>query len=424
MVKFVAAVASVIALASLAGAQESAEVKQGSDGPRALAAPRLTPRGSTVPLYPAPAVAATGEGGVLGPYGPGLAAAAPVGTPYLRSPAFAGPPVIYMPQTVTRVLVPASTPYPSQVMPTRNYVYASAPFLRTDIYVNLPYGTYYWPQGYAGTVPVEPSMPAYVMAPSTAMSTTEASYAAQRYIPGARKMSDIGVEVTQPTTQGAAPAPEAAAPSAMATPAESLPGMTVATPPPVSTPAPEAVATPPAPLATPETVSPFTPGLEVAVPPAPTPSATAQAEGIIVDDKSPGAIDLQPNAQRWQTSANATDSYERASLIAAVDGTPKSATFKADIPAEGEYEIFLWWVASGKDFRSNAVPVTVYTAAGEKKTTVDQTSPTSNRAWNSIGVYPLKAGGGQKVLTITTEGIPAGPTINVSVDAIKLVKVR
>jgi hypothetical protein len=313
-------------------------------------------------------------------------------------------------------------------MPTRNYIYASAPFLRTDIYVNLPYGTYYWPQGYAGTVPIEPSMPAYVMAPSTAINTTEASYAAQRYIPGARKMAEIGVEVSQPTTQGAVPAPEAAAPEASGMPSASLPGLNLAAPPPVvpppvSTPAPEAAAPPP-PMPTPETVSPFTPGLEVAVPPVPTPSATAMAEGIIVDDKAPGAVDLQPNTQRWQTSANATDSYERASLIAAVDGTPKSATYKADVPAEGEYEIFLWWVASGKDFRSNAVPVTVYTAAGEKKTTIDQTVPTSNRSWNSIGVYPFKAGGAQKVLTITTEGIPAGPTINVSVDAIKLVKVR
>ena len=165
-----------------------------------LAAPRLTPRSAGVPLYPAPAVTPYPDSYVLGPYGQGLAAAAPVGTPYLRSPAFAGPPIIYMPQTVTRVLVPASTPYPSQLIPSRNYIYASAPFMRTDIYVNLPYGTYYWPQGYAGTVPVEPQVPAYVTAPASAMMTSEAAYAAGRYIPHPTRIEEVNVTVSSPST--------------------------------------------------------------------------------------------------------------------------------------------------------------------------------------------------------------------------------
>src|SRR5690606_11334016 len=77
-------------------------------------APALTPRGMDIPLYPAPAVTvkSTHERGIRAPYGQGLAAAAPVGTPYLRSPAFAGPPVIYMPQTVTRVLLPGQAAAP------------------------------------------------------------------------------------------------------------------------------------------------------------------------------------------------------------------------------------------------------------------------------------------------------------------------
>ncbi len=146
--------------------------------------PRLTPRGSDIRMYPAPAIVS--EAGVLGPYAPGLAAAAPVGTPFLRSPAFAGPPVIYMPQTVNRVLLPSVTPYPANVMqPPVRYPYASAPFTRTDIYVNLPYGTYYWPNGYAGTTPVEPQIPVYVTAPATAVLTSEAAYTTQRYAPGA-----------------------------------------------------------------------------------------------------------------------------------------------------------------------------------------------------------------------------------------------
>lgn len=149
-----------------------------------IAHAKSTPRGMGVPMFPAPA-RVNAEAGVMGPYGQGLAAAAPVGTPYLRSPAFAGPPIIYMPQTVTRVLLPGATPYPSNIMsPPAAYSYASAPFLRTDIYTSMPYGTFYWPQGYAGTTPVEPQVPAYVTAPASAILSTEADYSAGRYVPG------------------------------------------------------------------------------------------------------------------------------------------------------------------------------------------------------------------------------------------------
>ncbi len=168
--------------------------------------PRLTPRGSSIPLYPAPAIVA--EAGVTAPYGVGLAAAAPVGTPFLRSPAFAGPPVIYMPQTVSRVLLPAVTPYPANVMyPPVRYPYASAPFTRTDVYVNLPYGTYYWPNGYAGTTPVEPQIPVYVTAPASAVLTTEASYTTQRYAPGAA-MAETLNPITVPPAAAAGDAVE------------------------------------------------------------------------------------------------------------------------------------------------------------------------------------------------------------------------
>lgn len=217
-----------------------------------LAAPRLTPRGAGVPMFPVPAVTPYPEQGVLGPYGQGLAAAAPVGTPYLRSPAFAGPPIIYMPQTVTRVLVPASTPYPHQLIPTRNYIYASAPFLRTDIYVNLPFGTYYWPQGYAGVVPVEPQVPAYVMAPSAAMPTSEASYAAGRYITKPTTLDEVPVSVSATSGDLQVIAPEAApvekVEDALAPfQAVAAPELAPATPAPATpAPAPEAPAPPPA----------------------------------------------------------------------------------------------------------------------------------------------------------------------------------
>jgi hypothetical protein len=143
--------------------------------------PRMTPRNAVVVPYPAPLMNAAPQAGVVGPYGVGLAAAAPVGTPYMRSPAFAGPPVIYMPQVVTRVLVPGVTPYPANLMQPSGYGYASAPFTRTDLYTSLPYGSFYWPRGYAGTTPVEPQIPAYVQIAPPGLTTLEADSNVNRY---------------------------------------------------------------------------------------------------------------------------------------------------------------------------------------------------------------------------------------------------
>lgn len=181
------------------------------------AAPRLTPRNTELSVYPAPAITPPAAGGLIGPYGPGLAAAAPVGTPYLRSPAFAGPPIIYMPQTVSRVLLPGVTPYPSNVMhPPAQYVYSSAPFLRTDIYVDLPYGTFYWPQGYAGSTPVEPQVAAYSMAPAVAVMSEEASYSTQRYDPNAAHPETLNA-VKPGEAAAAAQVPPTVGPSSIST---------------------------------------------------------------------------------------------------------------------------------------------------------------------------------------------------------------
>jgi hypothetical protein len=367
---------------------------------------------------------------VLGPYGPGLAAAAPVGTPYLRSPAFAGPPVIYMPQTVTRVLVPGVTPYPANVMhPPVQYVYSSAPFTRTDIYVDLPYGTFYWPQGYAGTAPVEPQMPAYVVEPAQALASNEASYNVQRYAPGIahpETVSPVTEALSPEPAPGAVPAPPA--PAGPVPPAPAPPESTglidkstevIVAPSAAVTPTPEISAALATPAAVPETVSPFSGETNVTA--ATTPAPGSEKPGIEVDDSMPGALVLDP-PNAWLPSHNPVDSFHQSSLVATVDGKKKTATFVANIPEDGEYEVYLWWVASNPDFRSSAVPVTVNAASGPAKTTIDQTK--NGRQWNSIGTYTFKAGQAQQILTISTEGLPTGPTMNVSVDAMKLVKVR
>jgi hypothetical protein len=144
------------------------------------------------------------------------------------------------------------------------------------------------------------------------------------------------------------------------------------------------------------------------------------AGSIIADDKTPN-ISVVPQ-QGWENSVNLTDSYQQSSLIARVDGTVKKATFYADVPADGEYEVFLWWVQSNKQFRSDKVPVTIDAANGPQKVSVDQTDPQSAKKWNSIGKFQLKAGTHQPIVTLSTEGLEPGPTVSVSADAMKLVK--
>ena len=368
---------------------------------------RLKPRGSDVQPYPRPAVEPLSSGGALGAYGQGLAAAAPVGTPYLRSPAFAGSPIIYMPQSVSRVLVPGITPYPHNIIPTSEYVYSSAPFMRTDVYVNLPYGTFYWPQGYAGTTPVEPQVPVYAVAPSTAMLTNQQSYAITRYD---REMMEGNVAVPSVTSATPAPAPGLSA----AAPPMAVPPGTSASAPPMAAPPVEAMPSlkppaeaPPAPAAAPAPIVPTAPS----------------AGEIVLDDMTPGTLQLEP-PDGWQASVNVADSYEGASKFASAGGTPKKASFISNAPIQGEYELFMWWVPSNDQFRSSAVPVTINTASGPEKATLNQTDRTLLRTWVPVGKYNFKLGPNEKIVTVSTEGIQAGATVAVSVDALKLVKVR
>jgi hypothetical protein len=99
-------------------------------------------------------------------------------------------------------------------------------------------------------------------------------------------------------------------------------------------------------------------------------------------------------------------------------GQPKKATFNATIPADGQYQVALWWVGGAPQFRSNSVPVTINTATGPVQATIDQTK---TGQWNVIGTYQLKAGQNAPILSIGTEGIAAqGDTVSVSADALRL----
>ncbi len=140
---------------------------------------------------------------------------------------------------------------------------------------------------------------------------------------------------------------------------------------------------------------------------------------IIVDDADPDALILLPTADAWRPSSEPRRSYANGSVVTRADGTKKSATFRVSIPADGVYDVQLFWVSSGSEFRSNAVPVFVHTSDGIKKVIIDQVS--LGDQFQTLGKFPLNAGTNQPVVSISTAGVPAGTTTFISVDALKLV---
>lgn len=153
-------------------------------------------------------------------------------------------------------------------------------------------------------------------------------------------------------------------------------------------------------------------------PPAPKPVVTPGYQ-IILDDADKGAVILQP-PDGWRQSTETRRSYASSSVIAPVDGTVCTATFLADIPETGNYEVLLYWINSGASFRSSAVPVTVHSATGSVRLTTDQVR--SGATFQSIGKFQFREGTRIPVVTVSTEGVPTGALMHVSVDALKLLR--
>jgi hypothetical protein len=312
------------------------------------------------------------------------------------------------------------------MQPTDRYIYSSAPFTRTDVFVNLPYGGFYRPQGFAGTTPVEPQIPAYIPQPVSAVLTAEAGFTAGNFVTEGRDDFQMVPQTTGDLS--VAPASGVAPPGGitpMGLPSADSPGVapilpsTTPAPAPVFTPAP-IVSTPAPVVSTPAPVS--TPAITTSLPSLAEAAAGSGVE-IIVDDNTPGATRQDPPGS-WTPSVNVADSWQGSSIIARADGTARSVTFLADIPSDGKYEVFVWYTVSGETLRSRVVPVIVNTASGEQRATVDQVEPTLRRTWVPVGTFDLRAGQAQPVVTISTEGLPSEGTIFVSADAIRLVKVQ
>lgn len=146
----------------------------------------------------------------------------------------------------------------------------------------------------------------------------------------------------------------------------------------------------------------------------------------VLEDDTPGVLALEPESA-WKPSSNTSESHGGSSIVAFGGSETHRATFIADIPVDGEYEVSAWWVASGERFRSPSVICTLYPSTGAFNATVDQVhltpGPEPDR-FITLGQYYFKAQKRRPVISFTTEGLPAGEEVAVSVDAIKLKLVR
>ena len=136
----------------------------------------------------------------------------------------------------------------------------------------------------------------------------------------------------------------------------------------------------------------------------------ADVPGIVVDDAAATKIG------EWQPSTH-SGSYIGAGYVHDMNTGKgeKSLSFEPVLPATGKYEVLLAYSPGGS--RSAAVPVTIFSAEGEKTIVVDmKPNPGIDGRFVSLGKYRFEKDG-QSYVTIATEGT----TGHVTADAVTFI---
>lgn len=125
--------------------------------------------------------------------------------------------------------------------------------------------------------------------------------------------------------------------------------------------------------------------------------AISELVGIVVDDTQAKKVGSWTESQH--TNPYVGDGYLH---DAGKDKGEKTLTFDPEIPANGRYEVRLAYSASAG--RATDVPVTIFSADGEKTVMVDETDePNIDGAFISLGQYRFEATG-QSFVLVSTEG--------------------
>jgi len=128
---------------------------------------------------------------------------------------------------------------------------------------------------------------------------------------------------------------------------------------------------------------------------------------VVVDDASTTRVQVDGD---WKTAESPQGFQGGKYHVTGGDGGGKSFSWKASVPADGDYEVLVRYPGAG----ATDAAYTVKHARGESTVQVDQTKRAGE--WVSLGKYPLSAG---ETREVTLDGKANG---TVSADAIQLVR--
>jgi peptidoglycan/xylan/chitin deacetylase (PgdA/CDA1 family) len=119
-------------------------------------------------------------------------------------------------------------------------------------------------------------------------------------------------------------------------------------------------------------------------------SAPVPSDSIIIDDVSSGFS----STGSWITSTSGYPYNGSGRVIKGSTGSPTAtATWSATLPAEGYYEVGVWYTTSIATYRSDEAPFTVTSSDGFETILVNQQSDgPRDKRFNLLGVYPFEAG--------------------------------
>jgi hypothetical protein len=116
----------------------------------------------------------------------------------------------------------------------------------------------------------------------------------------------------------------------------------------------------------------------------------ATASGIIVDNADSSGVSV---TGAWYFGSG--DGYFGSNYLQDGNaGGGKSVRFTPNLSLPGNYDVYLWWVASGN--RATNVPVDVIGAAGTNSILIDEAA--NGSVWSKVGNYTFNAGTSGSVL--------------------------
>jgi len=134
------------------------------------------------------------------------------------------------------------------------------------------------------------------------------------------------------------------------------------------------------------------------------------AQVVIVDNSDPGFS----TTGAWSASSSVEDAFGTEGLINTGGSGADTATWAADLPEAGWYDVYAWWIASTSFFRTQQAPYTINHKNGSD--TILASQATGAAQWNYLGRYEFEAGTANQVSL--SDDVPES-NVFVSADAVR-----